>query len=128
MDFQRRRFKTDILIVDDSATMRKIVARSLRQAGLTVGEIYEAGNGIEAMAIINAGTDIQLILSDVNMPEMDGVAFVKAARAAGCNIPIVMITTESEDVLDQAFANGALTSIKKPFTPEHLGERLSNLF
>jgi two-component system, chemotaxis family, chemotaxis protein CheY len=125
----RQRYKTNILIVDDSATMRKIVSRSLREAGLAVGDIYEAGNGIEALAVLAVNKEeIQLILSDVNMPEMDGVDFVKAARSKGIKTPIVMITTETEDVLNQAFANGALTSIKKPFTAEQLNQKLGGLF
>ena len=126
--FLRRRFQTNILIVDDSATMRKIVTRSLREAGLAVGEIYEAGNGIEALSVLASGKEIHLILSDVNMPEMDGVEFVKVARSKGINTPIVMITTETEDILNQAFENGALTSIKKPFTAEQLNQKLGGLF
>ena len=126
--FLRRRFKTNILIVDDSATMRKIIARSLRDAGLAVGDLYEAANGIEALSVLATGKEIHLILSDVNMPEMDGIAFVKAARSNGINTPIVMITTETEDVLNQAFENGALTSIKKPFTAEQLNQKLGGFF
>ena len=126
--FLRQRFKTNILIVDDSATMRKIVARSLREAGLAIGDLYEAGNGIEGLAVLATDKEIHLILSDVNMPEMDGVDFVKAVRSKGIKTPIVMITPETEDVLNQAFANGALTSIKKPFTAEQLNQKLGGLF
>jgi two-component system chemotaxis response regulator CheY len=118
----------NILIVDDSSTMRKIISRSLRQAGLAVDEIFEAGDGIEGMAVLQSGKTVNLILSDINMPNMDGLEFVKAARATGFNMPIVMITTEGgEDVIAEALASGAKDSIKKPFTPEQLQETLGGL-
>lgn len=119
---------TNILLVDDSATMRKIISRSLRQAGLSVDEIFEAGDGVEALSVLASGKSIQLILSDINMPNMDGVEFVKQARATGATTPIIMITTEGgEEILKQAADNGANGNIKKPFTPEQLMEKLGNL-
>jgi two-component system chemotaxis response regulator CheY len=118
----------NIMIVDDSGTMRKIISRSLRQAGLRVDEIYEAGDGFEGMGILSSGKEVGLILSDINMPNMDGIEFVKCARAHGYAIPIVMITTEGgEDVVAEAIASGAICSIKKPFTPEQLQEKLGGL-
>lgn len=118
----------NILIVDDSSTMRKIISRSLRQAGLSVGEIYEAGDGIEGLGVIASGKSIELILSDINMPNMDGLEFVKAVRANGNKTPIVMITTEGgEEIIADAIASGASDSIKKPFTPEQLMEKLGAL-
>lgn len=118
----------NILIVDDSSTMRKIISRSLRQAGLPVDEIFEAGDGIEGLNVIASGKTINLILSDINMPNMDGLEFVKAVRANGYGMPIVMITTEGgEDVIAEAMASGAKDSIKKPFTPEQLNEKLGGL-
>ena len=111
----------NFLIVDDSSTMRKIISRSLRQAGLPVDEISEAGDGIEALNVLSSGGSIDLILSDINMPNMDGIEFVVQARAGGCSTPIVMITTEGgEDVIASAIAGGASGAIKKPFTPEQL--------
>lgn len=118
----------NILIVDDSSTMRKIISRSLRQAGLAVDEIFEAGDGVEGMALLQSGKSVHLILSDINMPNMDGLEFVKSARAAGFSMPIVMITTEGgEDVIAEAISSGAKDSIKKPFTPEQLQEKLGGL-
>ena len=61
----------NILIVDDSSTMRKIISRSLRQAGLAVDEIYEAGDGIEGLGVIASGKSIQLILSDIDLMAKD---------------------------------------------------------
>lgn len=119
----------NILIVDDSSTMRKIISRSLRQAGLPIDDIVEAGDGIEGInALQTCGKTIDLILSDINMPNMDGLEFVKAVRANGYGMPIVMITTEGgEDVIAEAMASGAKDSIKKPFTPEQLNEKLGGL-
>jgi two-component system, chemotaxis family, chemotaxis protein CheY len=117
----------NVLIVDDSSTMRKIISRSLRQAGLQVDDIYEAGDGIEALSAME-GKTIDLILSDINMPNMDGLEFIKNVRAKGINVPIVMITTEGgEDILKEAMSNGASDSIKKPFTPDQLNEKLGGL-
>lgn len=119
----------NILIVDDSSTMRKIISRSLRQAGLPIDDILEAGDGIEGInALQTSGKTVNLILSDINMPNMDGLEFVKAVRANGYTMPIVMITTEGgEDVIAEALASGAKDSIKKPFTPEQLSEKLGGL-
>jgi two-component system chemotaxis response regulator CheY len=119
----------NILIVDDSSTMRKIISRSLRQAGLSIDDIIEAGDGIEGInALQTSGKTVNLILSDINMPNMDGLEFVKAVRANGYSMPIVMITTEGgEDVIAEAIASGAKDSIKKPFTPEQLSEKLGGL-
>lgn len=118
----------NILIVDDSSTMRKIISRSLRQAGLPIDDIYEAGDGIEGMAVINSGKNINLILSDINMPNMDGLEFVKAVRGIGNTTPIVMITTEGgEEIIKDAIDSGASDSIKKPFTPDQLQAKLGGM-
>ena len=117
----------NVLIVDDSSTMRKIISRSLRQAGLVVDDIYEAGDGIEGLSVLGEKT-VGLILSDINMPNMDGLEFIKQVRAGGKTMPIVMITTDGgEDVLKEAMTNGASDSIKKPFTPDQLNEKLGRL-
>ncbi len=117
----------NILIVDDSSTMRKIISRSLRQAGLAVDEIFEAGDGVEGLNVLGS-KDVDLVLSDINMPNMDGLEFIKQVRANGKAVPIVMITTEGgEDIIKEAIASGASDSIKKPFTPDQLGQKLGGL-
>jgi two-component system chemotaxis response regulator CheY len=119
-----------VLIVDDSNTMRKIVTRSLRQAGLDFDEILEAGDGLEALAVLRK-EKVDLVLSDINMPNMDGLAFLreKAADAALSGIPVVMITTEAgNDIIGEAKSLGALGSIKKPFTPDQIQETIGSLF
>ena len=68
--------KITVLIVDDSSVMRKIVERSLRQAGIEIRQVFEAGNGLEALAVLNE-RKVNLVLCDINMPAMDGLEFVK---------------------------------------------------
>ncbi len=118
-----------ILIIDDSSTMRKIVSRSLRQAGIEAETLLEAGNGIEALESL-AANKVDLILSDINMPEMDGLEFLrrKAADPAMAKIPVVMITTEAgTELVVEAKKLGAAGSIKKPFSPEQIEEIVSPL-
>jgi two-component system chemotaxis response regulator CheY len=118
-----------VLIIDDSSTMRKIVTRSLRQAGLDFDTILEAGDGQEALQLL-AKESVDIILSDINMPNMDGIEFLrqKSANAAIKGIPVVMITTEAgADILAEAKSLGAKGSIKKPFTPEQVSEVLGGL-
>jgi two-component system, chemotaxis family, chemotaxis protein CheY len=114
------------LIVDDSSVMRKIVERSLRQAGINLVKVHEAGNGAEALVILDS-TPVDLILSDINMPVMDGLEFVKQVhgREALRHVPIVMITTEgSESHVVQALSCGARGYIRKPFTPDQVKEHV----
>jgi len=115
-----------VLIVDDSSVMRKIVERSLRQAGLEPMEVLEASNGMDALELLKAHT-VQLILSDINMPSMDGLEFLRQMRAQNlaANVPVVMITTESsEEHVKQAILGGAQGYIRKPFTAEQVKERV----
>ena len=114
------------LIVDDSGVMRKIVERSLRQAGLELAEVWEAGNGLEALAVLQTKTP-DLILSDINMPSMDGLEFVRQLRGveSARGIPVVMITTEgSESRVVEALSCGARGYIRKPFTPEQVKQHV----
>ncbi len=114
------------LIVDDSSVMRKIVERSLRQAGIAISQVLEASNGAEALAAVQ-NNPVDLILCDINMPVMDGLEFVKQLisidKAKG--IPVVMITTEgSEGHVVQALSAGARGYIRKPFTPDQVKEHV----
>ncbi len=115
-----------VLIVDDSSVMRKIVERSLRQAGIEIEQIFEAGNGLEALAVLNE-RKVNLVLCDINMPAMDGLEFVrqlpKVENAKG--VPVVMITTEgSEGHVVQALSAGARGYIRKPFTADQVKEHI----
>ncbi len=114
-----------VLLVDDSAVMRKVLTRALRQAGLDIGDIVEAGDGLEGLSVLEAESNVELVLSDWNMPNMNGVDFVAQARAKGFDMPIVMVTTESgDDRVSQANEAGANGFIHKPFTPDRLAEAL----
>jgi two-component system chemotaxis response regulator CheY len=114
------------LIVDDSSVMRKIVERALRQAGLDSMHVYEAGNGMEGLEVLRSSS-IDLILSDINMPSMDGLEFLRQIKEQNLapGVPVVMITTESsEEHVKQAIAAGARGYIRKPFTAEQVKERV----
>lgn len=119
-----------ILIVDDSSTMRMIIRRVLRQANVEAATILEASNGVEGLAKLTSDPDIQLIFSDVNMPEMNGIDMVKAVRAQrdAASLPIVMVTTEGSDTMVQkAIESGANAYVTKPFTPESFQAALKPL-
>ncbi|MBF0623822.1 MAG: response regulator [Magnetococcales bacterium] len=117
-----------VLIVDDSSVMRKIVSRGLRQAGFKIDEILEAGDGQKGLAT-QAQKKCDLILSDWNMPNMDGLTFVKELRKSGDKTPIVMVTTEGgEGKVAEAVQSGANGHIKKPFTPDTLRSTLGQFF
>jgi two-component system, chemotaxis family, chemotaxis protein CheY len=114
------------LIVDDSSVMRKIVERCLRQAGMDLGQVLEASNGAEALALVNENS-FDLILSDINMPVMDGLEFVRHLKELekAKNVPIVMITTEGgEKSVLEALSLGAKGYIRKPFTPDQVKEHV----
>ena len=114
------------LIIDDSSVMRKIVERSLRQAGIELSHVLEAGNGQEALTALGSGK-VDLILSDINMPVMDGLEFVRCVQSTNLatGTPIVMITTEgSEANVMEALSLGARGYIRKPFTPEQVKEHV----
>jgi two-component system chemotaxis response regulator CheY len=114
------------LIVDDSSVMRKIVERALRQAGLDSLTVHEAGSGTEGLELLRA-KNVDLILSDINMPSMDGLEFLRQIRAQNLavGVPVVMITTESsEEHVKQAIQAGARGYIRKPFTADQVKERV----
>ena len=114
------------LIVDDSSVMRKIVERALRQAGLDPLVVHEAGNGAEGLELLKA-KQVDLILSDINMPSMDGLEFLHQIQIQNLapGVPVVMITTESsEEHVKQAIQAGARGYIRKPFTAEQVKERV----
>jgi len=114
------------LIVDDSSVMRKIVERALRQAGIDPLVVLEAGSGTEGLEVLKT-KQVDLILSDINMPSMDGLEFVRQIQLQNLapGVPVVMITTESsEEHVKQAIQAGARGYIRKPFTAEQVKERV----
>jgi two-component system chemotaxis response regulator CheY len=108
-----------ILVVDDSSSLRQVVKMSLTGAGY---EVLEAADGKLALALLN-GRQIGMVICDVNMPNMNGIEFVKAAKqlAAYKFTPILMLTTESqEEKKEQGKAAGAKAWMVKPFSPTQL--------
>jgi len=108
-----------IMVVDDSISIRQVVGIALRQAGY---EVLEAVDGKDALAKLT-GQKVNLIISDVNMPNMDGISFVRElkTRPAYKFTPVLMLTTESqEDKKEQGKAAGARAWMVKPFKPEAL--------
>lgn len=114
------------LVVDDSATMRRIVVNSLQRIGFT--DTVEAGDGQEALARYDAS--ISFVITDWNMPNMSGTDFTRALRARpdGATVPVLMVTARSvkEDILT-AMEAGVNNYIVKPFTPQVLKEKIDAL-
>ena len=119
----------DVLIVDDSSAIRKILQRVLQKAELPIGQIYEAGDGCEALALLQQ-TPVGLVLSDINMPNMDGLQLLSHLKASETwkSVPVVMITTEgSQAKVVEAVEKGAAGYVRKPFTPDQIKEKLSGI-
>jgi two-component system chemotaxis response regulator CheY len=117
---------SDVLVVDDSAAIRKILTRVLRQTGMAIQTIHEAGDGQEALALM-AQHRIDLVLSDINMPKMDGLQLLASLKASPQwqRIPVVMITTEGgETKVAEAVRLGAAGYVRKPFTADQIKEKL----
>jgi two-component system chemotaxis response regulator CheY len=116
-----------IVLADDSRVMRQIVIRTLRQAGFAGHEILEAENGREAVDLVNAEHP-DLVLSDWNMPEMNGIDALETLRATGNTVPFGFVTSEgSEEMRHRAAMAGAAFLIAKPFTPDAFADALNSL-
>jgi two-component system chemotaxis response regulator CheY len=119
----------DVLIVDDSAAIRKILQRVLTQTNLSIGKVLEAANGIEALHALQQQT-VGLIFSDINMPNMDGLQFLNELKGNDQwkNVPVLMISTEgSQAKVMEAVQRGALGFVRKPFTPDQIIEKLAGM-
>ncbi len=120
---------TKVLLVDDSAVMRKIIQRNIKETGLVVDEFVEAGDGNQALDKVNDNGDLDLILLDWNMPNMSGIEFVKTLRSLNLSkrIPVVMVTTEGSDAkVSEAKESGADGYLTKPFTKDQLRDTLGD--
>jgi two-component system chemotaxis response regulator CheY len=119
----------NVLIVDDSATMRALIRKILVISGFDIGEYFEGANGREALGILEDNW-VDIILSDLHMPEMDGTALVKALKNHQLwrNIPVVLITTEARPEIITPFMNlGVQDYIQKPFRPETIRQKLTGI-
>ena len=115
----------EFLIVDDSKAMRMIVTRVLRQAGYEGSTFREAADGAEALAAVRESRP-DLVLSDWNMPEMNGIDFLRALRAEGIDVPFGFVTSESTpEMRETALAAGASFLVAKPFTADAFQEALA---
>jgi two-component system, chemotaxis family, chemotaxis protein CheY len=114
-----------ILVVDDSSTMRRIIKNTLTNLGFN--DIAEADDGVEALKKMSG---INLLITDWNMPNMDGLTLVKSIRSNDQlkNVPIIMVTTEAakEDIIE-AIKSGVNNYVVKPFTPEVLKQKIEQV-
>ena len=114
------------MVVDDSAAIRKILQRVLRQTGVAIRAIHEAGDGQEALELLKS-QPVDLVLTDINMPKMDGIQLLAAIKGSAKwrSIPVVMITTEGgETKVGEAVKLGAAGYVRKPFTADQIKEKL----
>jgi len=110
----------NVLIVDDSNSMRAVIKKIISISGFKMNKCYEAGNGVEALDVLSKSW-VDIILSDINMPEMNGLELLNRLKQDELykDIPVIVITTEgSSERMEEAFNCGARGFIKKPFLPE----------
>lgn len=118
----------NILVVDDSATTRTIIKRTIQMAQLDVATIFEAGNGKEGLAAVSANK-VDLVLADLHMPEMDGVEMTRQllANQATKHVPVIIVSAEpNAEKVAALKAQGARGHLRKPFTPESLRDLIVN--
>jgi two-component system chemotaxis response regulator CheY len=112
----------NILIVDDSRTIRSVIAKTLDIAGVKITTLHEAANGKEALDILLAEW-VDIVFADINMPVMSGMELVDEMKTAGMleTVPVVIISTEgSRQRIDELKNKGVRAYLRKPFTPEQL--------
>ena len=111
-----------VLVVDDSGVMRKIIIRGLNACG--INDIVEGGDGSEGFELFQRNP-IDLVITDWNMPEMNGLELLQAIRETGSDVPIIMVTTENEkDKVLTAIQNGVSDYLCKPFEQDALRTKL----
>jgi len=120
---------TNILIVDDSSLTRAIIAKSIRLSGVAVDGLFQAGDGREGLELLRS-RPVELVLTDINMPEMDGVELVKRMRSEENlkEIPVVVISSDgSQARAEQLRGLGISAYLRKPFTPEAFREIITSI-
>jgi len=116
----------NILIADDSPSMRQVIRRTIQISGFAVGNFYEVNNGKEGLDLL-ANEWIDVIISDINMPIMDGITFIKLLQKdiINANIPVIIVTTEGRDSCLKKFKDmGVSAYLHKPFKPETIRNQL----
>jgi two-component system, chemotaxis family, chemotaxis protein CheY len=118
----------NVLIVDDSQVMRSLVKRVVSLSGFEFGNIFEAGDGEDALKALDENW-IDIVLTDLNMPVMDGIEFLKRIKSSEDfkNIPVIIVSTEGRcDKIQEIMDLGAAGFISKPFRPEDIRDKISS--
>lgn len=115
----------DILVVDDSAVMRKMIKKTIRLCGLDVDHIHEAGNGKEGLQVLER-EEVDFLFIDINMPVMNGMEMLNRVRQHKKteNIPVLIVSTESNEGRIEEIDRKGAGFVHKPFTPENLKEKM----
>jgi len=119
----------NILIVDDSSSIRRLLKKVLELSGIELGEVLEASNGVEALEVLKREW-VDFILCDIHMPKMDGIQFLRELKRDEVlsRIPVIMVSTEGrEEIVQEVKALGIRAYVKKPFSPEEIREVIENL-
>ena len=119
----------NILIVDDSRTIRAVINKTIEIAGVPVANIWEAGNGQEALDVLHEQW-VDIVFADINMPVMTGIELVERMSEEGLldTVPVVIVSTEgSRQRIDELRAKGVRAYLRKPFTPESLKEVIADI-
>ncbi|NGP87416.1 response regulator [Fodinibius halophilus] len=118
----------NVLIVDDSAVMRKMITKTINLCGLDVSDYYEAGDGKEGLEKLDAHL-VDLLFIDINMPVMDGMEMLSEVRKRECSqdLPVLIVSTESNEGRIEEIGRQGAAFIHKPFTPEVLREKIMGI-
>lgn len=118
----------NVLIVDDSAIMRTMIKKTMGLSGVPIGDIHEAGNGVEALEVLENNW-IDLALVDINMPVMNGEDLIRKIRDTGelRDLAVIVVSTESSETRVQRLRDLGAEFVHKPFTPEDLRETIQNV-
>ena len=115
----------NVLIVDDSGVMRAMILKTLRMTGLPLGEVHQAGNGEEGLAVLDAHW-IDLVIADINMPVMNGEEMIDRMQAnpATRDTPTVVVSTEGSETRIERLTHKGVRFVHKPFTPETIRDTI----
>ncbi|SHG15381.1 two-component system, chemotaxis family, response regulator CheY [Fodinibius roseus] len=118
----------NILVVDDSAVMRKMIIKTIRLCGLDVNQIYEAENGREGLLVLDRG-EVDFLFIDINMPVMDGMEMLSRVRQqeATKKLPVLIVSTESNKGRIEEIDRQGAGFVHKPFTPENLRKKMLDI-
>lgn len=118
----------NILIVDDSVITRTVIKRSIDMIGIDIGDVYEADNGASALKFLEQ-TPVDLVLADLNMPEMDGAEMLHHMQQAEAtrSVPVVVVSSEPSTIrIKELLAEGIKDYLHKPFTPEEFADTVKD--